>query len=182
MSMWWTSLEITTLAYGALLASRLAFPERWIAGAPGDQATLAAGAWLLAVCSVVLPGSPFSGRVWSWHAVGNMFRTRHEGYKQAEVLPPAFWVGASAWLCVPLWWLPVADEMAHDGGRNLTALAAFFTLAFEGPPPAAALGGFARALFAAAWQTESIVLSALFMTMWRPSTRSADNSCGIRQG
>ena len=23
---------------------------------------------------------------------------------------------------------------------------------------------------------------ALFMTVWRPSTRSAENSCGIRQG
>ena len=27
------------------------------------------------------------------------------------------------------------------------------------------------------WSTK-----ALFMTVWRPSTRSAENSCGIRQG
>ena len=26
------------------------------------------------------------------------------------------------------------------------------------------------------------VSKALFMTVWRPSTRSAENSCGIRQG
>ena len=26
------------------------------------------------------------------------------------------------------------------------------------------------------------LLKALFMTVWRPSTRSAENSCGIRQG
>ena len=26
------------------------------------------------------------------------------------------------------------------------------------------------------------VAKALFMTVWRPSTRSAENSCGIRQG
>ena len=25
-------------------------------------------------------------------------------------------------------------------------------------------------------------ITALFMTVWRPSTRSAENSCGIRQG
>ena len=25
-------------------------------------------------------------------------------------------------------------------------------------------------------------IKALFMTVWRPSTRSAENSCGIRQG
>ena len=28
----------------------------------------------------------------------------------------------------------------------------------------------------------SETLKALFMTVWRPSTRSAENSCGIRQG
>ena len=29
---------------------------------------------------------------------------------------------------------------------------------------------------------EEGVTKALFMTVWRPSTRSAENSCGIRQG
>ena len=29
---------------------------------------------------------------------------------------------------------------------------------------------------------ESDGAKALFMTVWRPSTRSAENSCGIRQG
>ena len=29
---------------------------------------------------------------------------------------------------------------------------------------------------------EIVVVKALFMTVWRPSTRSAENSCGIRQG
>ena len=27
-----------------------------------------------------------------------------------------------------------------------------------------------------------VLPKALFMTVWRPSTRSAENSCGIRQG
>ena len=27
-----------------------------------------------------------------------------------------------------------------------------------------------------------LAAKALFMTVWRPSTRSAENSCGIRQG
>ena len=27
-----------------------------------------------------------------------------------------------------------------------------------------------------------VATKALFMTVWRPSTRSAENSCGIRQG
>ena len=30
--------------------------------------------------------------------------------------------------------------------------------------------------------TETLLFKALFMTVWRPSTRSAENSCGIRQG
>ena len=29
---------------------------------------------------------------------------------------------------------------------------------------------------------ETVDDKALFMTVWRPSTRSAENSCGIRQG
>ena len=28
----------------------------------------------------------------------------------------------------------------------------------------------------------NMMIKALFMTVWRPSTRSAENSCGIRQG
>ena len=29
---------------------------------------------------------------------------------------------------------------------------------------------------------KKLVAKALFMTVWRPSTRSAENSCGMRQG
>ena len=32
------------------------------------------------------------------------------------------------------------------------------------------------------WGSRVGLLKALFMTVWRPSTRSAENSCGIRQG
>ena len=31
-------------------------------------------------------------------------------------------------------------------------------------------------------QCQLLPAKALFMTVWRPSTRSAENSCGIRQG
>ena len=40
--------------------------------------------------------------------------------------------------------------------------------------------GFGQIL--SSFQTRVLLLKALFMTVWRPSTRSAENSCGIRQG
>ena len=39
-----------------------------------------------------------------------------------------------------------------------------------------------EAIFTQADTWEELRSKALFMTVWRPSTRSAENSCGIRQG
>ena len=39
-----------------------------------------------------------------------------------------------------------------------------------------------EALYTLAYIAVDVYAKALFMTVWRPSTRSAEHSCGIRQG
>ena len=43
-------------------------------------------------------------------------------------------------------------------------------------------GDEARAPVRVTWRAPAQAAKALFMTVWRPSTRRAEKSCGIRQG